>query len=176
MDAQRAWQSCIYNLAYHNARYHNARVIDYRSDLLFLLNDLGRLLRTEADRRAKAHGMTRAQWGILVWLEREPGLSQRELAEVLEVEPITVARLVDRLERNGMVERRADRSDRRVWRLHLTTAALPVLADIHHHREAMTQSLTEGMPQEAQERLVNALARMKCLLTTDRQTRMKEVA
>ena len=149
---------------------------DYRHDLLFLLNDLGRLLRTEADRRAKLHGMTRAQWGILLWLEREPGLSQRELAEMLEVEPITVARLVDRLERSAMVERRADQTDRRIWRLHLTAAAGPVLAEIHEWRAGMAETLTSEMPEAAQAQLIGALARMKCLLTADRQTKIKEVA
>src|ERR1700686_3322275 len=84
-------------------------------DLLFLLHDVARLLRGEADRRASAHGMTRAQWVILFWLERQPGLSQKELAEILEVEPITVGRLVDRLELRGMVERRPDARDRRIW-------------------------------------------------------------
>ncbi len=148
----------------------------YRRDLLFLLNDIGRLLRTEADRRAKAHGMTRAQWGILLWLEREPGLSQRELAEMLEVEPITVARLVDRLERIGMVERRPDDADRRIWRLHLRDAAQDVLGDIHDYRAAVTASLTEGMSAEKQERLLDALASMKLLLSAERQTRTKEVA
>ena len=150
--------------------------MEYSRDLLFLLNDVGRLLRTEADRRAKSHGMTRAQWGILLWLERKPGLSQRELAELLEVEPITVARLVDRLERRGVVERRPDEADRRIWRLHLTGAARPVLAEIHVHRAAMTGGLTEGMPAAAQERLLDELSRLKCLLSAERQTRTKEVA
>ena len=148
---------------------------DYRRDLLFLLNDIGRLLRTEADRKAKAHGMTRAQWGILLWLEREPGLSQRELAEMLEVEPITVARLVDRLERNGMVERRADGADRRVWRLHNTAAAAPVLDEIREHRAATVGALTQGLPPGAEDRLIDALAHMKCLLTADRP-KIKEFA
>ena len=157
-------------------------MIHYQHDLLFLLNDLARLLRTEADRRAKLHGMTRAQWGILLWLEREPGLSQRELAEVLEVEPITVARLVDRLERNGTVERRADGSDRRIWRLHLTGTAATVLAEIHAWRAAMVETLTQDMSAEAQAQLTRALARMKGLLTADRPTKVdrptkiKEVA
>ena len=92
---------------------------DFQRDLMFLLHDVARLLRVDADKRARAHGMTRAQWGILIWLERQPGLSQKELAEILEVEPITVARLIDRLESRGMVERRPDPKDRRIWRLHL---------------------------------------------------------
>ena len=82
--------------------------VTHQPDLLFLIHDVARLVRQEADRRARAHGMTRAQWVILIWLERQPGLSQKELAEILEVEPITVARLIDRLEARGMVERRAD--------------------------------------------------------------------
>ena len=80
----------------------------FERDLLFLLHDVARLLRVDADKRARLHGMTRAQWGILIWLERQPGISQKELAELLEVEPITVARLIDRLELRGMVERRPD--------------------------------------------------------------------
>ena len=96
-------------------------------DLLFLLHDVARLLRVEADKRARAHDMTRAQWGILIWLERQPGISQKELSELLEVEPITVARLIDRLEARGMVERRPDPKDRRIWRLHLKPDAYPML-------------------------------------------------
>ena len=74
--------------------------------------------------------MTRAQWTILVHLERQPGLLQKELAEILEVEPITVARLIDRLEARAMVERRPDPMDRRCWRLHLTQAARPLLGEV----------------------------------------------
>ena len=86
------------------------------SDLLFLSHDVARLLRHEADRRASAYGMTRAQWALMSRLARNPGLSQKELADLLEVEPISVARMVDRLEANGMLERRADANDRRIWR------------------------------------------------------------
>ena len=79
---------------------------EFHRDLLFLLHDVARLLRVDADKRARLHGMTRAQWAILIRLDRQPGLSQKELSELLEVEPITVARLIDRLEARGMVERR----------------------------------------------------------------------
>ena len=120
--------------------------------------------------------MTRAQWGILLWLEREPGLSQRELAEILEVEPITVARLVDRLDRRGMVERRPDSADRRIWRLHLTDAATSVLGDIHQNCAAMSATLTQGMPQAAQQRLLDALGTIKSILSAERRADTKEVA
>ena len=72
----------------------HAAVHSFQRDLMFLLHDVARLIRVDADKRARAHGMTRAQWGILIWLERQPGLSQKELSEILEVEPISVARLI----------------------------------------------------------------------------------
>ena len=110
---------------------------DFQRDLMFLLHDVARLMRVDADKRARAHGMTRAQWGILIWLERQPGLSQKELSEILEVEPITVARLIDRLEARGMVERRPDPKDRRIWRLHLCAPAYGVLGEIDRQRTQM---------------------------------------
>ena len=130
-------------------------------DLLVLLNDLARLIRTEADKRARAHGMTRAQWMILGRVQRAPGLSQRELAEILEVEPITVGRLVDRLEARGLVERRADPDDRRIWRLHLTDAAAPALAPLDVQREAIRALVTEGVDDAALDQCVATLLRMK---------------
>jgi DNA-binding MarR family transcriptional regulator len=140
-------------------------VTDFQRDLLFLLHDVGRLLRVDADKRASAHGMTRAQWGILLWLERQPGISQKELAELLEVEPISVARLVDRLEARGMVERRPDPKDRRIWRLHLCPPAVPMLREIHRHRSAMATHLTHGVTPAALEIMTEALVTMKTTLT-----------
>lgn len=131
-------------------------------DLLFLLHDLARHLRLDADRRARSHGMTRAQWVILFYLERQPGLSQKELAELVEVEPISVARLVDRLEERGMVERRSDPGDRRIWRLHLLPPAHPVLAELHREREAILAGVTLGLDPQAIGVVADALARMKC--------------
>jgi MarR family transcriptional regulator, transcriptional regulator for hemolysin len=148
---------------------------DYHRDLLFLLNDLGRLLRVEADCRARAHGMTRAQWAILLWLDRQSGLSQKELADVLEVEPITVGRLVDRLEVRGMVERRADPGDRRIWRLHLRPDAEPVLADIARHRAEILHVITSGLDPADHDALVPSLQHMKAALAAERRA-AKDVA
>jgi MarR family transcriptional regulator for hemolysin len=134
---------------------------DLSRDLLVLLNDVARLVRTVADRKARAHGMTRAQWMILFRLRRQDGLTQRELAEVLEVEPITVGRLVDRLETRGLVERRADPRDRRVWRLHLTAAAPPVLAELDAIRVELDAEATRDVPPELREATVEALLAMK---------------
>jgi MarR family transcriptional regulator, transcriptional regulator for hemolysin len=130
-------------------------------ELPALLNDLARLIRTEADKRARAHGMTRAQWMILSRVERTPGLSQRELAEILEVEPITVGRLVDRLEGRGLVERRADAGDRRIWRLHLRPEAASILAVLDVQREAIGKLVSEGIDAAVLERVTDALLRMK---------------
>jgi len=140
---------------------------DFERDLLFLLHDVARLLRVDADKRARAHGMTRAQWGILIWLERQPGISQKELAELLEVEPITVARLVDRLEGRGMVERRPDSRDRRIWRLHLLLPAHLVLREINHQRAEIATMVTAGIDDVSQTIMIEALVRMKATLTRD---------
>jgi DNA-binding MarR family transcriptional regulator len=136
-------------------------VHDFQRDLMFLLHDVARLLRVDADKRARAHGMTRAQWGILIWLEREPGLSQKELAELLEVEPITVARLIDRLEARGMVERRPDPKDRRIWRLHLCQPAHGVLREIDRQREEMRALMTAGVDEASIDTMTEALITMK---------------
>ena len=134
---------------------------DPSRDLLVLLNDVARLVRTVADREARAHGMTRAQWMILFRLRRRDGMTQRELAEVLEVEPITVGRLVDRLEARGLVERRADPRDRRCWRLHLTPAAPPVFAELDEARERVDEEVTRGLPAPLRAAAVDALLAMK---------------
>jgi MarR family transcriptional regulator for hemolysin len=121
-------------------------------------------LRVDADKRARAHGMTRAQWGILIWLDRQPGISQKELSELLEVEPITVARLIDRLESRGMVERRPDPRDRRIWRLHLQPAAQPVLREIARQRTEMSRMVTVGIDEKTIDTLTGTLLRMKLVL------------
>ena len=137
---------------------------EFQRDLLFLLHDVARLLRVDADKRARAHDMTRAQWGILIWLERQPGISQKELSELLEVEPITVARLIDRLEGRGMVERRPDPRDRRIWRLHLKPAALTVLCEIGRQRADITRMVTSGLDDDTIDTLTGTLLRMKTVL------------
>jgi MarR family transcriptional regulator, transcriptional regulator for hemolysin len=131
------------------------------NDLLFLLHDLARHTRMEADRRAAAQGLTLAQWKILIHLERHAGLSQKELAEILEVEPITIARLIDRLETRGLVQRRDDPSDRRIWRLHLTTGAAPVLQALAHERAAMAEATTKGLTHAEIAAVAAAMERMK---------------
>jgi DNA-binding MarR family transcriptional regulator len=132
-----------------------------KRDLIAVIVTLARLIRTEADKRARAHGMTRAQWTILINLERQPGLLQKELAEVLEVEPITVARLVDRLEARGMVERRADPNDRRCWRLHLTDASRPLMSEIGGQLAELADIVTAGLPDDTLRIVAASLSSMR---------------
>ena len=143
---------------------------DFQRDFLFLLHDVARLLRINADKRARTQGMTRAQWGILIWLDRQPGISQKELSELLEVEPITVARLIDRLETRGMVERRPDPRDRRIWRLHLQPPAHIALEEINLQRADMAQSITAGVGQHTLDTMIEALLHMKATLSQDAHT------
>jgi MarR family transcriptional regulator, transcriptional regulator for hemolysin len=145
----------------------DAPVHEFHRDLLFLLHDVARLLRVDADKRARSHDMTRAQWGIIVWLDRQPGITQKELAELLEVEPITVARLIDRLQGRGMVERRPDPKDRRIWRLHLLAPARGVLHEIEDQRAEMTQMVTTGLDDESVASMTETLLRMKATLTRE---------
>ncbi len=136
-------------------------------DPIFLLHDVARIMRTRFDQWARAYGMTRAQGVILVRLERQPGISQNEMASICEVEPITVGRLVDRLEARGLIERRPDPSDRRVRRLHLLPAAKSVLADIQIYKAELTNMLTDGLPPGAMEGMVDVLVHMKNKLTIE---------
>ena len=138
-----------------------------------LIGDVGRLIRVEADRRARAHGMTRAQWLILAWLNRQPGMSQKELAEKLEVEPITVARLVDRLEARALLERRPDPADRRVWRLHLLPGVEPVLDALEQQREELFAHATARLEAGEVEAAIATLMTMRATLSRNQETRTK---
>jgi MarR family transcriptional regulator for hemolysin len=96
------------------------RLPNPRREVLFQLSDVARTMRTYIDQRAREHGMTRAQWGVLLRLERQEGMTQAEMAESLEIQPISLVRLIDRLCQHGLVERRPHPRDRRANRLYLT--------------------------------------------------------
>ena len=134
---------------------------DPERNLSSLLHDVARLTRIEADKRARVHGMTRAQWSLVSRLARSPGLSQKELADALEVEPISVARMVDRLEANGLLERRADANDRRIWRLHLTPGAEPMLKKMTAMGEELGNFVAQNVPPELREAMIEGLIQMK---------------
>jgi len=123
----------------------------------FILNDVARLLRTYADYRAAQFGMTRAQWAVLVRLDRSEGLNQSELAEMLDLQPITLTRLLDKLCDSGLIERRPDPDDRRAKRLFLTSAARPLLEQLGTLGENTMASALEGVASEDIERMVSQL-------------------
>ena len=95
----------------------------------FLIHDVSRMMRAWFDERAQEMGLTRAQWRVLVHLAGREGLNQSALAEILELDTVTLGRHIDRLERDGWLERRADPADRRAWLLHLTGASRPSVKD-----------------------------------------------
>ncbi len=136
-------------------------------DVLIVLNDVARLMRTRVDQAARAYGMTRAQWIILARLDRQPGMSQNELATICEVEPITVGRLIDRLEARGMVERRNDPSDRRIRRLHLLPAARPIVTEISRYRAALDAEMAGELDEKTYQALIDALLHIKSKLTAE---------
>jgi len=146
-------------------------------DLLMVLNDVARTMRTRFDQKARAtHAMTRAQWIILSRLDRQPCMSQNEMAAICEVEPITVARLVDRLEARGLVERRADPSDRRIKRLHLLPAAKPILETINEARDLMSARITAGLDEKTRNTVIDALLVVKENLANEALTGVKLAA
>jgi MarR family transcriptional regulator for hemolysin len=134
-------------------------------DPVVLLYDVARIMRTKFDQRARARGMTRAQWHILARVEHQPGLSQSELAAICEVEPITVARLVDRLEQRGLLERRADPHDRRIWRLHNLPPARPILDEISAYREELIRDIDTQIGRATREAMVDALVAVRVRMT-----------
>jgi DNA-binding MarR family transcriptional regulator len=127
----------------------------------YLVSDVARLMRDYFDRRARALGLTRAQWRVLAHLGRNEGINQTTMADLLEVENITLGRHVDRLEEAGWVERRRDPTDRRAWRLYLSEKAHPMF-DRMRMLIAETEAATlAGFPPDESERLVDALMAMK---------------
>lgn len=130
-------------------------------EFAFLVNDVARLLRTYADQRVRECGMTRAQWVVLVKLERCQGLKQAELAEQLDLRPITLTRLIDRLCASGLVERRGDPDDRRAKRLFLLPAALPVVEELGRLGQSLMVQVLGGIDREAVDFMLNRLGRVK---------------
>ena len=130
-------------------------------NFLFVLAELQRLVRAYADKQAARYGITRAQWAVLAKVERAEGLKQSELAEQMEMQPITLTRLVDRLCDNGWIERRSDDADRRVNRLYLRKAARPLLGKLGGLRSEITATALEGISPSDAHRLLAQLETIK---------------
>jgi len=130
-------------------------------EIAFMIMEVARLLKTYADQRARQYGMTRAQWAVLFRLDRSEGLKQSELAELLDLQPITLTRLLDRLSDNGLIERRADPNDRRANRLFLTPAARPLLERLTVLGEDMMGTVLAGLDAKTSERMLRDLGLVK---------------
>jgi DNA-binding MarR family transcriptional regulator len=131
------------------------------ADFLFALFEVQRLLRLYADKQASQYGLTRTQWAVLAKVNRSEGLKQTEVAEMLEMQPITLTRLIDKLCDSGLIERRNDVSDRRVNRLYLTKAARPLMAKLATLRSAVTATAFTGFSIPEAHRLVEQLELIK---------------
>jgi MarR family transcriptional regulator for hemolysin len=130
-------------------------------ELAFAINDVARLLRTYADHAARRFGMTRAKWAVLARLDRFEGLKQTELAEMLDLQPITLTRLLDGLADNGLIERRPDPDDRRAKRLFLTPAARPLLERLTDLGEDLMATALAGLAPAEVEAVLGHLTTVK---------------
>jgi MarR family transcriptional regulator for hemolysin len=138
-------------------------------DFLTLLPELARRIRSHADHSARRHRMTWAQLMIVRRLERQPGLSQNELAAVVGVAPITVARLIDRVEALGLVKRHEDPRDRRIWRLRLTPAAASALRSSECYQAELDDLIIKGVDSAVLEAMIVGLRKMKANLNSGRR-------
>lgn len=139
---------------------------DLERSLGFLLNDVSRLMRQRFDERARRLGLTRAQWRVLGHLRRYEGISQSSLAEILEVENVTLGRHIDRLEDDGWVERRRDPADRRVWRLHLAEKSRPMIDRLNTLSSEVREFALTGLSKQDKDKLIDTLQSMKNNLFT----------
>jgi MarR family transcriptional regulator, transcriptional regulator for hemolysin len=148
--------SVAYNRVYTPAR-----------EIGFALHDAARLLRTYADQRARELNTTRAQWAVLARLQRCEGVKQKELAEALDLEPITLSRLVDKLASAGLIERRADPSDRRAHRLYLTEKSAPALGALGALAEDVMGRALSGLDEHAIRTIRDGLMTIKANLKNE---------
>jgi DNA-binding MarR family transcriptional regulator len=144
-----------------------------KESIAFLISDVSRLMRRRFDERARAIGVTRTQWRVLKFLQRGEGINQGGLAEMLEVEPITACRMIDRLEEAGLVERRRDPADRRAWQIFLTARARPLLDELGHLADEMLGSALAGITHADHDVVMAVLQRIQTNLsetTPDKET------
>ena len=137
-----------------------------KREFAFTIMDVARLIKTYADQRARQFGISRAQWAVLIRIERTEGLKQSELAEMLDLQPISLTRLLDRLADNGLIERRADPNDRRANRLYLKPAAKPLLEQLAALGTDMMGTVLKGLDESTIERMLKELGRVKSNLRT----------
>lgn len=136
--------------------------LDLKRQLVAQLVESSRLLRNYIDHRAKSRGTTRAQWIVLFRLRDQEGLSQVDLADVLELQPISLVRLLDRLVEHGLLERRHDPKDRRANRLFLTADGRQLVDDLDSLRDGIAGDVLKNLSAEAIETTLTSLREIKC--------------
>ena len=144
-------------------------------DLLFEINETARAIRRLFDQRVSTMGVTRSQWRVPARLKREPNLRQVELAERLDMEPITLCRIVDRLEEAGLVERKTDPSDRRAWLLELTSKADPVVKQLRGVARGIAEEAMDGIKNGDLRELQDQLAAIRSNIARSVEQRGKAV-
>ncbi|UVK41544.1 MarR family transcriptional regulator [Mesorhizobium sp. AR10] len=130
-------------------------------NISFVLHDTARLLRKRFEQRSRTSGLTRAQWQVLAYLSLREGIHQNKLADLMEIMPITLARLLDKIEARGFVERRPDPADRRAWLLYLTPEARPLLEIMRSNGQKTRDEAFAGLSADAQQRLLQTLCLIK---------------
>ena len=131
----------------------------------FILNDTARLYRRAFNARVRDSGITALQWRLITYLKRHEGIRQGPLADLIEVEPITLSRMVDRLVEAGLLERRADPTDRRAWQLYLAPRAAELLNGMRGTIDALTAEATEGLSAAEREQLNDLVERVRANLS-----------
>ena len=137
-------------------------------NLLYSLADIGRAIRKRFDIEARRKGITGAQLRAIATVKRHPGINQGQVAELLEVEPITTCRMIDRLEQAGWVERRRDPNDRRAWRIFLTESATPLIDELHEIGVNVLDVAMSGLTGDEIDQLKSLLERLRANLQQEK--------
>jgi DNA-binding MarR family transcriptional regulator len=140
----------------------------------FLLYDTARLLRRDFDRRTRSVGLSRAKWSVLAHLSRHEGIRQAGLAEILDISPITLTRHLDRLEQEGLVQRRVDPGDRRAYLLYLTPAAGPALEALRGLAEQARAQALQGLSGAERDELMRLLHKVRCNIASPQGARQEK--
>jgi MarR family transcriptional regulator, transcriptional regulator for hemolysin len=135
-------------------------------NISFLIGDTARLLRRRFEQKAKGHSLSRAQWQVLASVQRYQGIHQHTLADLMEMKPITLVRLLDKLQEAGLIERRIDEHDRRARRLYLTAQADPTMTRLHQLADEMRADAFAGLSAAEQTQLAELLLKIRTNLST----------